>query len=82
MNGFILLGCFALVFVASRQHTWARARVAVAGVWLFTVLTLIATLIHIDIFRMDSVCLLLQRLCRWGLAVDLSTALVGILIQS
>ena len=82
MNGFILLGCFALVFVASRQHTWARARVAVAGVWLFTVLTLIATLIHIDIFRMDSVCLLLQRLCRWGLAVDLTTALVGILIQS
>lgn len=48
-------GSFALVFVASRQHTWVRARVAVAGVWLFTVLTLIATLIHIDLFRMDSV---------------------------
>ena len=75
-------GSFALVLVASRQHTWARARVAVAGVWLFTVLTLIATLIHIDLFRMDSVCLLLQRLGRWGLAVDLCTALVGILIQS
>jgi hypothetical protein len=48
-------GSFALVFVASRQHTWARARVAVPGVWLFTVLTLLATLIHIDLFRMDSV---------------------------
>jgi hypothetical protein len=46
-------GSFALVFVASRQHTWAR--VAVPGVWLFTVLTLLATLIHIDLFRMDSV---------------------------
>jgi hypothetical protein len=48
-------GSFALVFVASRQHTWALARVAVPGVWLFTVLTLLATLIHIDLFRMDSV---------------------------
>ena len=82
MHGIILLGCFALVFVASRQHTWARVRVAVAGLWLFTVLTLIATLIHIALFRMDSVCLFLQRLCLWGLPVDLSTALVGILIQS
>jgi hypothetical protein len=82
LHGIILLGCFALVFVASRQHTWARVRVAVAGLWLFTVLTLIATLIHIALFRMDSVCLFLQRLCLWGLAVDLSTALVGILIQS
>ena len=48
-------GSFALVFVASRQHTWARARVSVPGVWLFTVLTLLATLIHIDLFRMESV---------------------------
>jgi hypothetical protein len=48
-------GSFALVFVASRQQAWARARVAVPGVWLFTVLTLLATLIHIDLFRMDSV---------------------------
>jgi hypothetical protein len=48
-------GSFALVLVASRQQDWARARVAVPGVWLFTVLTLLATLIHIDLFRMDSV---------------------------
>ena len=48
-------GSFALVLVASRQQAWARARIAVPGVWLFTVLTLIATLIHIDLFRMDSV---------------------------
>ena len=47
-------GSFALVFVASRQQAWARARVAVPGVWLFTVLTLLATLIHIDLFRMNS----------------------------
>jgi hypothetical protein len=48
-------GSFALVLVASRQQAWARARVAVPSVWLFTVLTLLATLIHIDLFRMDSV---------------------------
>jgi hypothetical protein len=48
-------GSFALVLVASRQQAWARARVAVLGVWLFTVLTLLATLIHIDLFRMDNV---------------------------
>jgi len=46
-------GSFALVLIASRQHAWAR--VAVPGVWLFTVLTLVATLIHIDLFRMDSI---------------------------
>jgi hypothetical protein len=48
-------GSFALVLVASRQQAWALARIAVPGVWLFTVLTLLATLIHIDLFRMDSV---------------------------
>jgi hypothetical protein len=48
-------GSFAPVLVASRQQAWAWARVAVPGVWLFTVLTLLATLIHIDLFRMDSV---------------------------
>ena len=48
-------GSFALVLVASRQQAWAWARVALPGVWLFTVLTLVATLIHIDLFRMDSV---------------------------
>jgi hypothetical protein len=48
-------GSFPLVLIASRQQAWARARVAVPGVFLFTVLTLLATLIHIDLFRMDSV---------------------------
>lgn len=47
-------GSFALVLVASRQQAWALARIAVPGVWLFTVLTLLATLIHIDLFCMDS----------------------------
>src|SRR5829696_5527614 len=39
-------GSFALVLVASRQQAWALARIAVPGVWLFTVLTLLATLIY------------------------------------
>lgn len=48
-------GSFPLVFVSSRQSLWARARVAVPSVLLFTVLTLVATLMHIDRFHMDSV---------------------------
>jgi hypothetical protein len=43
------------MFLSSRQHTWARARVAVPGVLLFTVLTLVATLIHLDRFSMGSI---------------------------
>jgi hypothetical protein len=47
-------GNLPVVVMASQQCAWARARVAVFGVLLFTVLTLVATLIHIDLFRMDS----------------------------
>jgi hypothetical protein len=43
-----------LVFFASRQANWARARVAVPGVWLFTALVLVATLLHLDRFHLDS----------------------------
>ncbi len=43
-----------LVLISAREDTWARARVAVPSVLVFTVLTLVATLIHIDRFHMDS----------------------------
>jgi len=39
--------------ISARQRVWARARVAVPGVLLFTLLTLVATLIRLDLFRMD-----------------------------
>jgi hypothetical protein len=41
-----------LVYLSSRQKEWARARVAVFGVLIFTVLMLAATLIHLDRFHL------------------------------
>lgn len=43
----------ALEALAARQQQWARARVAVPAVLLFTTLTLIATLIHLDRFHLS-----------------------------
>ena len=40
-------------YLASRQHVWAAARVAVPAMWLFTLLTTIATLLHLDRFHID-----------------------------
>ncbi|MDQ3930481.1 MAG: hypothetical protein M3328_15225 [Chloroflexota bacterium] len=48
-------GSLPLVLISSRQHLWAQARVAVPSVLVFTALTLVATLIHIDLFHLDSV---------------------------
>src|SRR5256712_9071822 len=39
---------------AARQSTWASARVAVPAIWLFTALTLVATLLHFDQFHFSS----------------------------
>lgn len=43
-----------LELMASRERSWARARIAVPAVLLFTVLTLVATLLHIGNFHFDS----------------------------
>ncbi len=48
-------GSLPLVLISSRQHFWAQARVAVPSVLVFTALTLVATLIHIDLFHLDSI---------------------------
>ena len=39
---------------AARQRVWAHARLAVPTVLVFTVLTLITTLVHIDLFHIGS----------------------------
>ena len=46
---------FLLEFLAARQRIWAHARVAVPAVLVFTTLTLVATLLHLDRFHLDSV---------------------------
>lgn len=47
-------GSFFIEFLCSRERVWARARVAVPAVLVFTTLTLIATLLHIDKFHFGS----------------------------
>src|SRR5437588_8998643 len=40
--------------IAARQTIWAKARVAVPAIWLFTTLTLVATLLHFGKFNFSS----------------------------
>jgi hypothetical protein len=47
-------GGLALVFLSSRERLWTNARPSVPGIWLFTVLTLAATLLHLGRFHMNS----------------------------
>lgn len=48
------LASFVTEILSARERLWIRARVAVPGVWVFTTLTLIITLIHWDRFHFDS----------------------------
>jgi hypothetical protein len=41
-------------FLAARQRVWAKARVSVLGVWVFTTLTLLLTTVHADLFHFSS----------------------------
>lgn len=42
-----------LEFLAARERVWANARVAIPAVWVFTTLTLVATLMHINLFHLN-----------------------------
>lgn len=48
------LTSFILEFMAARESIWARGRIAVPAVLLFTSLTFIITLIHLDKFHFNS----------------------------
>lgn len=41
-------------FLAARQRIWSGARVSVPGVWVFTTLTLVVTILHADLFHFSS----------------------------
>jgi hypothetical protein len=56
----------ALEWLAAREATWARARIAVPAVFVFTVLTLVATLVHLDLFHLDGDNSLLTRTVTWA----------------
>lgn len=53
---------FALEWLCAREVSWAKARVAVPAVLLFTFLTLVATLLHIDKFHFGNS---FSRLTQW-----------------
>lgn len=48
------LSSFVLELLSARENVWARARPAIPGVFVFTFLTLIVTLMHMDRFHFDS----------------------------
>jgi len=48
------LSSFLLELLSARERVWTKIRVAVPGVWVFTFLNLIVTLIHWDRFHFDS----------------------------
>jgi len=48
------LASFILEFMAAREQIWARSRVAVPTVLLFTSLTFIITLVHLDKFHLGT----------------------------
>jgi hypothetical protein len=48
------LSSFLLEFLSAREAVWVRARPAVPGIWVFTFVTMIITLLHLDRFHFDS----------------------------
>jgi hypothetical protein len=55
-----------LELVAARSATWERARVAVPAVFVFTTLTLVVTLAHLDTFHLDAGLDLGTRFVTWA----------------
>jgi hypothetical protein len=67
--------------LAARQSVWAKARVAVPAIWLFTTLTFVATLLHFDRFHFSSPIASAQGAAWFWLAiyagVPVAMALIG-----
>ena len=55
--------------IAARQRTWAEGRIAVPAIWLFTTLTLVVTLVHVDKFHFSSPTLSAQGAAWFWLAI-------------
>lgn len=72
---------FVLELSAARERVWSRARVAVPAVLIFTTLTLVVTLVHIDRFHLSSP-LPVARFVTWAwLGIYLGVPLVlGLLL--
>src|SRR5438445_9417867 len=66
--------------IAARQKIWARARVAVPAIWLFTTLTLVATLLHFGKFHFSSPIASAQGAAWFWLAISVRVPVVMLLI--
>jgi hypothetical protein len=62
-------GSFLLEFLASRETEWCKGRIAVPAVFIFTTLTLVATLLHADRFHFTSSNLLARSAAWFWLAI-------------
>ena len=75
------LASFTLEFLCARQRIWAMARVGVPAVLLFTLITLLVTLIHIDKFSFGSGFGLVTVVVTWAwLAVYAAVPLVMLVL--
>jgi hypothetical protein len=48
------LSSFLLEFLAYREKTWVKARIAIPSVLIFTIITLMITILHLDKFHLNS----------------------------
>ena len=60
------LAAVPVEYLASRKRTWADARIGVPAVWVFTTLTLILTLRHLDPFHFGGEFDATARFVAWG----------------
>ena len=67
--------------IAARQRSWAAARVAVPSIWLFTALTLVVTLVHVDKFHFSSPTLSAQGAAWFWLAIYAGVPVAMLLIS-
>jgi hypothetical protein len=69
-----------LELVASRSPSWAGARIALPAVFVFTTLTLVVTLVHLDLFHLDGELPARTRAVTWAwIAVYVAVPLLMVL---
>jgi hypothetical protein len=74
-----LAGC-TLVVLSLRAEAWAHARAAVVTILVFTVLTLVATLVHLDRFHLQASGAAARAAAWFWLAVYVSVPLVMVVL--
>src|SRR5437870_5418344 len=66
--------------IAARETVWAKARVAVPAIWLFTTLTLVATILHFGKFHFSSSVASAQAAAWFWLAIYVGVTVVMLFI--